>query len=118
MAGGRKTDIPAILQEVENHGNLSKACRDLGVSKSTFLDAVKADSDLADRYARAKQAGIDTMMEELLDAEIKDPSVSRLEWDRKRWHASKLFANKYGDKLDLAHSGSLSVNIIRLADAE
>jgi hypothetical protein len=92
------TDYTALLEHIEEHGNLRKACRDLGVGKTAFFEALNADPALAEQYARAKERGIDNMMEACLDAEIEDPAKSRLDWDRKRWHASKLFAKKYGDK--------------------
>ena len=92
------TDYTALLEHIEEHGNLRKACRDLKLDRKTFYDAMNADEELARQYARAKELGIDSMMEACLDADIEDPAKSRLDWDRKRWHASKLFAKKYGDK--------------------
>lgn len=91
-------DYSALLARVAEIGSLSQGCRELGIPKSTFLDAVDRDPELAVQYARAKERGIDAMMEELLDAKIEDAAISRLEWDRKRWHASKLFRKRYGDK--------------------
>jgi hypothetical protein len=96
------TELFAALRE---HGSLRKACRDLSVSRSAFLDAVANDSALADQYAREKQHGIDAMMEDLIDKDIEDAAKDRLEWDRKRWHASKLAPRKYGDKLDVTSGG-------------
>ena len=92
-------DYSKLIALIEENGNLSLSCRITGIAKGTFLNAVDNDSVLADQYARAKERGIDSMMEELLDADITDPAVSRLEWDRKRWHASKLFAKRYGEKV-------------------
>jgi hypothetical protein len=91
-------DYEALFEALEEHGNLSKACRDLGIVRPTFLLHCDKDKDLADKYARCKQRGLDKMMEDLIDKEINDPAKDRLEWDRKRWHASKLFPKQYGDK--------------------
>lgn len=110
-------DYSELLALIAENGNLSLSCRTLDLKKSTFLDAVDADSVLADQYARAKQRGIDAMMEELLDAQISDPAVSRLEWDRKRWHASKLFAKRYGEKQQVEHSGAIDTSSKEQRDA-
>lgn len=110
-------DYTALISLIAENGNLSQSCRELGIAKSTFLDAVDRDSVLADQYTRAKERGIDSMMEELIDAHIEDVQVSRLEWDRKRWHASKLFAKRYGDKQQLEHSGAIETTTKEQRDA-
>jgi hypothetical protein len=91
-------DYTKLIEQLAEHGNLSKACRDLGLVRTTFLLACDNDPALADKYARAKKHGIDRTMEELLDSPIEDAAKDRLDWDRKRWHASKLFPKQYGDK--------------------
>lgn len=87
-----------IIELIRDNGNLTQSCRELDMSKTSFLRWVEVDPENADHYARAKAEGMDTVMEALLNDPIHDASVSRLDWDRKRWHASKMFPKKYGDK--------------------
>jgi hypothetical protein len=67
---------------------------------------------LQDRYARARDAGMDRLAEEVM--EIADSATketyceSRLQVDARRWYVSKLAPKKYGDRIDIAHSGSIS----------
>lgn len=89
-----------VLEALSDSGNLSKACRDTGVSKTTFLRWCDASSENADRYVRAREAGLDTEadrgLEEALTAE--DAQLGRLALDARKWYLSKLMPKKYGDK--------------------
>jgi len=89
-----------LLQRLSESGNLTKSCRETGVAKSTFLDWCAADSTNADRYARAREAGLDAeadrAIEEALRAE--DAGLGRLALDARKWYLSKLLPKKYGDK--------------------
>ncbi len=101
-------DWEPLLTEIADSGNLSKACRNAGVSKSTFLDAVSRDSALADRYARAREAGLDAeadrAIEEALTAE--DAALGRLALDARKWYLSKLLPKRYGDKTTTELTGA------------
>jgi hypothetical protein len=66
----------------------------------------------AARYARARRDGIDALMERALDDASafrtlcpEDVPAARLAWDARRWHASKMRPDKYGDKQLVEHSG-------------
>ena len=77
----------------------------------------------ADIYARARDAGLDVMSEELLaicdeQAEVVtdtgkryDPEVQRdrLRVDTRKWYLSKLAPKRYGDRIAVEHSGSVSI---------
>jgi hypothetical protein len=41
---------------------------------------------------------------------------SRLRVETRKWMAGKLRPKVYGDKIDVEHGGSVSVQIVRLAD--
>jgi len=89
-----------LLQAISEHGNLSKACREMDVAKSTFLDAVDGDADLADRYAQARARGFDAEAERALDEALQaeDAGLGRLALDARKWYLSKLAPKRYGDK--------------------
>lgn len=102
--------------------SVATVCRWLG-EKPTF----------ADQYARAREAQADTLADEILD--ISDNGVndwiekfgaegqstgweyngdavqrSRLRVDSRKWYASKLAPKKYGDKIDIEHSGTVNLH--------
>lgn len=109
-------------------GGLSafKACEAAGVPHSTFMEWLKVDADLADRYARAREDLIERIAnetmaiadqafteieEQTLDAKgepvvVKkkvpvDVQRAKLQVDTRKWLLSKLAPKKYGDKLEL-----------------
>lgn len=62
----------------------------------------------AERYARARSAQTEAMLEEMLEIADNtkiDPQDKRVRIDTRKWAMSKLRPKKYGDKLDLEHSG-------------
>lgn len=111
-------DWSELINAIADSGNLSKACRACGVKKSTFLDAVNSDKELADQYARAREAGLDAeadrAIEEALTAE--DAALGRLALDARKWYLSKLMPKKYGDKIqqEIEHSGELNHKVTRI----
>lgn len=99
--------------------------------RSTFYRWLTEQEALKDMYARAKEEQADALVEEMLTiaddhsrdvvrTEIEEgvftESVdyelvnrSKLRLDTRKWIASKLRPKKYGDKLDVDHSGSLNL---------
>jgi hypothetical protein len=86
--------------------------------------------DFAKRYARARELQAEAMLEqifEIADDSSRDTKIithgesetevadnewinrSRLRVDTRKWAMSKLMPKKYGDKIDLNHSGEVSV---------
>jgi hypothetical protein len=93
-------DAEKVLLALAETGNLTKACRQADVSKTTFLRWCDEDVQNADRYVRAREAGLDAeadrAIEEALTAE--DAQLGRLALDARKWYLSKLLPKKYGDK--------------------
>ena len=98
-----------------------------------ITDWVRDDAEFAAQYARAKEVQADHMADEIL--EISDEATndwmdregirvpdhehlqrSRLRVDTRKWLMSKMLPKKYGDKLDVAHGGSLTVNLTKYGD--
>lgn len=77
-----------------------------------WLDEVP---EFAKQYARAREAQADNRFEMAWEiaqkATAEDVQVARLQIDTIKWQTSKLAPKKYGDRLDVAHSGSLTVNV-------
>lgn len=93
-------DPEKVLEALSESGNLSKACRETGMSKTSFLRWCDESKENADRYVRAREAGLDSEadrgIEEALAAE--DAGLGRLALDARKWYLSKLMPKKYGDK--------------------
>jgi hypothetical protein len=82
-----------------------------------------ANKGFREQYARARELQADALFDDILDIadgrkallEGNDPDVQRdrLAVDARKWMAGKLQAKKYGDKLDLNHSGGLKVETVK-----
>ena len=92
--------------------------------RSTINDWIATDREgFADQYARARDVGLDVMADELLQISDEqavvytktgaafDPDVQRdrLRVDTRKWYLSKLAPKRYGDKLQVEHSGNVSI---------
>ena len=116
--------------------SLRKCCLQIGLDPARFLRAVDADPDLAKQYARARQALLDKMADEILElADAPVPVLDngatdnalvrqrQLQVDTRKWFLSKLAPKIYGDRLDVSVSdsrisirGALDAAQARLAD--
>lgn len=95
------SQLEQVLSLLAESGNLTKACREVGVAKSTFLDWVARDAANADRYAHAREAGLDAEADRAIEEATTwddDPALGRLALDARKWYLSKLMPKKYGDK--------------------
>ena len=86
-------------------------------SHQSIYQWLREHKEFADNYARAREDQADTdadainsIIERTLDGEI-DPQTARVAIDGLKWTAGKRKPKKYGDKLDLNHSGDLDVSI-------
>jgi hypothetical protein len=122
-----KADIcDLVLSGMRGGLSAFKACEAAGVPHSTFMEWLKMDAELADRYARAREDLIERIAnetmaiadqafteieEQTLDAKGKPVAVkkkvpvdvqrARLQVDTRKWLLSKLAPKKYGEKLEL-----------------
>ena len=107
--------IEPILDLMRDGQSLRKACAVFELAPSVFLRWVDADKDLQEQYTHARARMLDAQAEALED--IGDLAASavtavevaglRLKSDNRKWLLSKLAPKKYGEKLDLNHSGSI-----------
>lgn len=126
-----------ICERIANGSSLREICRsDDMPDKSTVLRWLGDDrlASFRDQYVRAREAQADHFAEEILEIsddgtndwmERQQPngetvevvnhehiSRSKLRVDSRKWLMSKLAPKKYGDKLDLEHSGGVKVERI------
>lgn len=117
----------AICEGLVDGKSLRSICADDDMpSASTVCRWLGSNDAFREQYARAREAQADTLFDEILD--IADDSSrdvkivgederevcntefvqrARLRVDARKWMAGKLQPKKYGDRLDLNHSGSI-----------
>lgn len=92
--------------------SLVKICEQPGMPhRRTVLRWMEADAEFATRCARAREMQADLMDDKIADL-IDSVTPESAPADRVRlaalqWRAAKLQPKKYGDKLELEHSGSI-----------
>jgi hypothetical protein len=132
-----RDQIAELVPEYMADGlSMRQSCLKAGLTAQTFLRAVDASPGLAERYAQARGALLDAMVDQILtladspvptlDNGATDPGMVRqrqLQIDARRWVLSKLAPNKYGDRLDvqvsdsrISISGALQAAQARLVD--
>ena len=113
----------AILSDIAAGEAAHRALTDHGIPRKQFYALLAKDDDAGNRYARAKQAGLEVLADEIIEIaddgrndlwmdedgkriEANDVIArSRLRVDSRKWLLSKLAPKKYGDRLDTTHSG-------------
>lgn len=103
-----------ILGLIVDGISLRKVCaQDDMPSKSTVMQWLDTDEDFRTKYARAREQQADLMFDEMADVEndvisgAMKPEAARVVLWSRQWRAAKLMPKKYGDKIDLNHSGGL-----------
>lgn len=63
----------------------------------------------AAQYARAREAQAEHWAQEIVDIADteKDAAIARNRIDARKWTASKLLPKRYGERVELEHSGSI-----------
>lgn len=119
-----------ICERLANGESLKAICEDEKMpSQSTVFKWLSEQSAFSERYAHARDAQADALFDDILS--IADDGRndwmqrnfgeetrwvengeairrSQLRIDARKWMASKLKPKKYGDRLDLNHSGSIA----------
>ena len=112
-----------IFDDISKGMSLRKSCKQNGIPRITFFDWIDKNEKEADRYARARQQGIEARFESIEEDYSEEPQrdpetgkidsawvqLQRLKIDSKKWELSKLAPKKYGDKIDVTSKGE-SVN--------
>lgn len=98
-----------ILKRIAAGESLRAICVN-DAERKAFTRRVDSDVDgLASRYARACADRIDSIVEDTLviaDDESLDPQSRRVRIDTRKWFASRLRPDKYGDRTQIEHSGA------------
>lgn len=105
-----------ICEQLIEGRSLRSICNDEDVPvASTVCRWLSANEEFRKQYAHARELQADALFDETLyisDGNANDAvdvQRARLRVDTRKWMASKLAPKRYGDKLDLNHSGDLQV---------
>jgi hypothetical protein len=80
-------------------------------SQTTVFRWLNAQPQFREQYAHARDNQADTYADRAVDEALtaEDASIGRLRMDALKWAAGKLAPKRYGDKLDLSHSGQIQI---------
>ena len=134
------TKISVVIPSFNEEGNIEQSLRsilndvrdkDILPSRRVFNKWLSEDEKLSAQYARAKEAYADKVFEDIVliadgagdDVLIDEDGIEqvnhniiqrdRLRIDARKWHLSKLFPKKYGEKLETENTHSGEIRIIR-----
>lgn len=121
--------ILSRIEEGESCRGILKTGRDENLpSNRLFIEWLAEDTELSKRYAYACEMRAEVMADETIEIsdnigsdrvilkdgrEVVDNAViqrDRLRVDTRKWLLAKLHPKKYGDKIDVAHSGSVTLH--------
>jgi lambda repressor-like predicted transcriptional regulator len=113
-----------ILERIAAKGeSLRKICRVDGMpAASTVFLWLAEDEAFSEQYARAREVQADAMFDEILEIadqfdnvqdklDVEHINRAKLRIDTRKWAVSKMAPKKYGEKVDLNHSGKLDGDI-------
>ena len=123
--------VDYILEGLSEGKTLTSLCADPDMpNRSTFIDWVNGDRILSQRFAHARETGYDVIAEEclkiadfsaldtLISEKTGNPQAdsewiarSRLRVDTRLKLLAKWYPKKYGDKLDIEHSGKTELEV-------
>ena len=115
--------VERILEEIASGRSVISLCREeeWTPNADTWYRWLYRIEGLSDRYARAKAHQSEREADIILDiadnATNQDYQVARLRVDARKWIASKLLPNKYGERTQIDHSttdGSMKPTVIEL----
>lgn len=114
-----KAEIMAdVCEQIANGKSLREICAAEGMpAPSTICLWLTENETFAEQYAHARERQADLYADEIIEiadaAKNEDAQVARLRVDARKWKASKLAPKRYGEKLDLNHSGGLKIEGVK-----
>jgi len=104
-----------ICEKLASGKSLSWICEDASMpSRKTVYQWLQNIEEFRNDYAQAREDQADTFVDEIIDIAddtALDANQARLRIDARKWVAGKMKPKKYGEKIDHAVSGAVTVNI-------
>jgi hypothetical protein len=111
-----------ICERISSGRSLNKITSDEDMPAArTVWRWLDENDEFRQKYARARELQAEYYADEMTDiadsAHDRDSAAAvRVRVDTRKWIASKLKPKKYGDKLDVEHSGTVNVEVVRYGD--
>ncbi len=113
--------IEEILLRYSNGESLTKICKDKHMPKRNTIYRWRLHyPEFGDAYLLAQEQHVDAVIDEagiIVDSE-PDPQRARVRVDYRKWLASRLNRDKYGDRLEVQHKHALDITPILLEAEE
>ena len=108
----QKELLADVISSVENGDSLKKACAKEGIKTQTFTHYLRSDKEAAVAYARAIEIRADLMADEIIEIAdtATDAAKARNQIDARKWVASKHYAKRYGERIDVNVTMQLDIN--------
>lgn len=115
MSAGRPSDYNdeaalQICERIADGESLKKICeRDDMPARRTVYQWLAARQEFAHMYTRAREEQADTLADQITEIADTEPDTNRarVRVDARKWVAAKLKPRKYGERVELEHSGSI-----------
>lgn len=114
----------SIINWISEGKTLREWCRQNRINFQRVYEWLERDEEFAGRFARARETGHDVIAEECFQIADEQPPADAngktdagyVAWQKNRiWTRTQLLAKwnpkKYGDKIDLNHSGKVGLSI-------
>lgn len=119
MASKSQATLNTICERIAQGESLRAICATEGMPPaSTVCLWLTENAAFAEQYTRAREAQADTLADQIValaDSAMgkasEEVQAARLAVDARKWVASKLKPKRYGDKVDVEHSGSVTVEV-------
>lgn len=141
MAASKKSPalLATICERIASGESLRSICSSEGMpAMSAVFTWLSDDDKFQEQYAHAREAQAEAFADEIVAIADEPPNVvpvkggeegettevqldgaaiqrQRLRIDARKWVASKLKPKKYGDKVDVEHGGTLTVEVRKCA---
>ena len=103
-----------ICRRIMDGESMRSICSDSDMpDRATVHRKMASDPDFATKCARAREVQADTLFDDIQDVadtgNPEDVQRAKLRVSTMQWRAAKLAPKKYGEKLDVEHSGEIGV---------
>jgi hypothetical protein len=92
--------VDRVLERMANGEILTAICVEIGVTPGAFSHYAARDADFGQRYAHARKMQAAAIAEDVVRVadEEDDPAKGRVRSDARKWLASRLDPEKFGDR--------------------
>lgn len=106
-----------ICRRIAEGETLRSICAEPGTpSIDAVCDWLEKRPDFRQQYAQARSLQADRFAERVVDEAFsaKDAQIGRLRMDALKWAASKIAPKKYGERVELEHSGEPQRIVVKI----